>query len=245
MIDKTLVKKRFAKSLNTYDENALIQKTMAEKLVSLLGRLEYNSIFEVGCATGILTREIKENLFFESYCANDLVEKSKGYISKILDNFDFVAGDIETVSLEPRYDLIISNACLQWCNDITQTIDKLYSALNSGGVLAFSIFGEENLLEVNDLFGIENKFYPIPELKLYLKKYNFIEYREEKSRLYFNNGIDVLKHLKYTGVNALTSFKLTKSKLKAFEENYSKKYSENGKVYLTYNPVFIVIKKSK
>ena len=36
MIDKALVKTRFAKSLDTYDENALIQKIMASKLVSLL-----------------------------------------------------------------------------------------------------------------------------------------------------------------------------------------------------------------
>ena len=78
-----------------------------------------------------------------------------------------------------------------------------------------------------------------------MKKYNFIEYREEKSRLYFDNAIDVLKHLKYTGVNALSPFNLTKSKIKKFEEDYKRKYADNQKVYLTYNPVFVVIKKSK
>lgn len=245
MIDKTLVKKRFLKSLNTYDENALIQKTMASKLVSLLEGKEYTSIFEIGCATGILTKEINQRLKFSTLTTNDIVEKSKSYISLITDNFDFIAGDIETVELSQKYDLIISNACLQWCNNIVQTIDKLYSNLNDDGVLAFSVFGEENLREINDLFEIENKFYPVSELKEYLKKYNFIEYREEKARQYFDNAVDVLKHLKYTGVNALTSFNLTKTKLKLIDENYNRKYAEDGKVYLTYNPVFIVIKKSK
>ena len=245
MIDKALVKTRFAKSLDTYDENALIQKIMASKLVSLLEKKEFSSILEVGCATGVLTREIVGNINFECFSANDIVEKSSDYISTIIDNCEFISGDIEVVDINKTYDLIISNACLQWCNNLTQTIDKLYSLLNDDGMLAFSVFGEENLFEINDLFKIENKFYPITELKTYLKKYNFIEYREEKSRLYFDNAIDVLKHLKYTGVNAIAPFNLTKTKIKEFEESYKRKYADNQKVYLTYNPVFIVIKKSK
>ena len=245
MIDKALVKTRFAKSLDTYDENALIQKIMASKLVSLLEKKEFVSVLEVGCATGVLTREIVGNINFECFSANDIVEKSSDYIATIIDDCEFISGDIEVVDINKTYDLIISNACLQWCNNLTQTIDKLYSLLNDDGMLAFSVFGEENLFEINDLFKIENKFYPITELKTYLKKYNFIEYREEKSRLYFDNAIDVLKHLKYTGVNALSPFNLTKSKIKKFEEDYKRKYADNQKVYLTYNPVFVVIKKSK
>lgn len=245
MIDKALVKTRFTKSLETYDENALIQKNMASKLVSFLEKKEFYSILEVGCATGVLTREIVQNINFECFSANDIVEKSCDYIATIIDDFEFISGDIETVSFSQTYDLIISNACLQWCNDLPQTIDKLYGLLNDDGMLAFSVFGEENLVEINDLFRIKNKFYPIPELKTYLKKYNFLEYREEKSRLYFDNAIDVLKHLKYTGVNALSPFNLTKTKIKEFEESYKRKYADNQKVYLTYNPVFIVIKKSK
>ena len=189
MIDKTLVKRRFSKSFDTYDENALIQKIMAVKLVSLLDKNEYTSILEVGCATGILTKEIDEKLNFVDFTANDIVEKSKGYISSVVDDFSFISGDIETVVLPKFYDLIISNACLQWCNNLPQTIDKLYSVLNDDGVLAFSVFGEENLSEINSLFGIENKFYSIPDLKSYLKKYNFIEYREEKSRTRKKGGM--------------------------------------------------------
>ena len=174
MIDKALVKTRFAKSLETYDDNALIQKNMASKLVSFLEKKEFYSILEVGCATGVLTREIVQHINFECFSANDIVEKSRDYITTIIDNFEFISGDIETVSFSQKYDLIISNACLQWCNDLPQTIDKLYGLLNDDGILAFSVFGDENLVEINDLFQIKNKFYPIPELKIYLKKYNFL-----------------------------------------------------------------------
>ena len=53
----------------------------------------------------------------------------------------------------------------------------------------------------------------------------------------------ILKHLKLTGVNAIKEFALTKKKLKEFEEEYIRKYQNNGKVLLTYNPVYIKITK--
>lgn len=42
-MNKNLIQKRFAKNLNTYNDNAKIQKIMAEKLVSLSDRKDYDS----------------------------------------------------------------------------------------------------------------------------------------------------------------------------------------------------------
>ena len=66
MIDKSLVKKRFSKSLKTYDDNAIVQKQMAEKLVDFLPKKEFNSVLEIGCATGLLTKQLKTKLSFYS-----------------------------------------------------------------------------------------------------------------------------------------------------------------------------------
>lgn len=244
MIDKALVKRRFEGSLDTYDENAVVQKIMAEKLISMLDCNRYKSVFEIGCATGILTKKIKEKFEFEHFYANDIVESAKDYIKKITEDFVFIEGDIEEIDLSGKYDLIISNACLQWCNNLTVTTDKLYNSLEEGGILALSIFGEENLREIKSLFNIENKEYSIDKLKEYLNKYNCTQYYEEQNTLYFDCLADVLRHLKYTGVNALTTYRLTKNKLKEIENSYRKLYSRNDKLSLTYNPVFIIIKKS-
>ena len=59
--------------------------------------------------------------------------------------------------------------------------------------------------------------------------------KEEKIKLYFNSPIDVLKHLKLTGVNAIKEHKFTKSSLKEFEKKYYEQYSEDGKVYFSNN----------
>ena len=59
-IDKPLVRQRFARSLDTYDEAACVQREMAHELLRTLveatqGRRLYPRIVEAGCGTGILT----------------------------------------------------------------------------------------------------------------------------------------------------------------------------------------------
>ena len=94
MIDKELVKKRFSKSLDTYEDNAFVQKEMGAKLLSLLERKDFNSIFEIGCATGLLTKQIKESLNYNSLTANDIVADAKSYVEDIVTDFILAANGL-------------------------------------------------------------------------------------------------------------------------------------------------------
>ncbi len=243
MIDKSLVKRRFKRSLKTYDNNAYAQKKMAVKLVKMLPERKYDSILEIGCATGILTKEIKNNIEFKEFSSNDIVEDSKKYIDKIITSNTFITGDIEEVELNGKYDLIISNACLQWCCDIEGVISKLYKALKQDGVLAVSVFGDENLKEIKEIFKITASNYLAAELKNNLKKYQNHIIEEETLIFDFNNLVDILKHLKATGANSVTPLKLTKNSLEKYADEYKARNSHNKKVMLTYNPVYIVLRK--
>ena len=82
-------------------------------------------------------------------------------------------------------------------------------------------------------------------LKKNLEQYNIISYQEEIIKQEFNSPVELLKSLKLTGVNAVKEIKLTKTKLKEFEEKYKKLYTQNEKVILTYNPVYILISSDK
>ena len=64
-MNKSLIRKRFEKGLSTYDENAVVQKIMAKNLVELLGAVEFKNILELGCGTGVLTKEVTDNIRFE------------------------------------------------------------------------------------------------------------------------------------------------------------------------------------
>ena len=150
MINKELVHDRFAKNLDNYNENAKIQKRMAERLLTFVKNRSPKKVLEIGCGTGFLTKQINENLKFESYRAIDIVEECKTYIQEISQNIIFTPADIENFLKENNetFDLIISNASLQWVEDFEGVINSLKNRLNPNGELVFSTFGNENFREI-------------------------------------------------------------------------------------------------
>ena len=241
MIDKKLIKNRFKKSLKTYNNNADIQNDMAEKLINMLGKNKFNSVFEIGCGSGVLTKQIKEKISYIHYTGNDIVDESKQYIDKIIPDSKFIVGDIEELQLDSKFDLIISNACLQWCSNFEATVSKLIKMLNTNGILAFSTFGNQNIIEIKNILDIGLHYYSCENLKQIFNSYNIISFKEEVSKLYFETPHNVLQHLKYTGVNTFSMTSFNKTKLKAFENTYKKHYLKDNKVSLTYHPIYVVL----
>ena len=227
-IDEELVKQRFSRSLKTYSANAHVQKHTAEKLISLLPGKNYNSILEIGAGSGLLTELIKKNLVFKKYTAVDIVPECRQYIDKIIPDNIFIPGNIEKIILKDSYDLIISNAALQWCSNTAEQINRLKESLNQNGVFAAAIFGNSNFKELKSVLNLPDK------MKTSLKGI------EETIKLYFDSPIDILKHIKYTGANSLTEYKFSRTSLRQFETDYKSKFSKGSQVYITYNPLYIL-----
>ena len=83
-MNKDLIKKRFSRKLESYNENAKVQKQMCEKLLSYIPKdRKYENILEIGCGTGLLTKLATDNLEYCSYIANDIVPTCEEYIKKI------------------------------------------------------------------------------------------------------------------------------------------------------------------
>lgn len=240
MLDKSLIKKNFKKSIVSYSKNAVVQEKMAQKLVSLIkektNKTDFKNILEIGSYTGFLTKQINENFCFENYLALDIVEHSKDYIQKINPEIKFLNSDIESfsVSTGEKFDLIATNASLQWCEDFKSVILKLKSCLKEGGVLALSTFEENNLFEIKETFNISLNYLSESELETCFS--NKVSFFKESYALEFKNGIELLKHLKLTGVNSIQknsfSYLEIKQKLALLEKNYNNK--------LTYKPVYII-----
>ena len=91
-----LIRTRFTRMLSAYNTNAKIQKKMAEKLINLCGKNSYNTILEIGCGTGFLTRNAVEKLVFRNYTALDIVKECKNYIQEISPKINFINSDIES-----------------------------------------------------------------------------------------------------------------------------------------------------
>ena len=240
MIDKKLVHKRFAKNLDSYHENAKVQKNMAKRLMTFIKNESPKKILEIGCGTGFLTELINENFKFETFDAVDIVEDCKKFINKINPKINFIVNDIEEFlkNNEEKYDLIISNASLQWVSNFDLVINTLKESLNIGGELVFSTFGKENFREIYYIMGTSLNYYSTLELK---EKFcpNLIE--PEIYILSFDSPKEVLKHLQLTGVNAIENISWTKSDLTKFENGYKNLCSR--RITLTYNPIYMCIKK--
>ncbi len=240
MINKELVHDRFAKNLDNYNENAKIQKRMAERLLTFVKNRSPKKVLEIGCGTGFLTKQINENLKFESYRAIDIVEECKTYIQEISQNIIFTPADIENFLNENNetFDLIISNASLQWVEDFEGVINSLKNRLNPNGELVFSTFGNENFREIYHVIGTTLKYYSLNELNKMFPKSNIYP---EIHIMAFDSPKEVLKHLQLTGVNGVESQRWTKKDLIKFENGY--KNLCNRRPTLTYNPVYIRITK--
>jgi len=235
VLDKDLIEEKFKNSINFYDDNAIIQEKMAEKLVSLIKQKKFNNILEIGSYSGILTKKIIEKFDFENYLAIDIVdsfEKIKNLSPKI----NFQKADVEAFEIDEKFDLIIANASLQWCNDFNFVIKKLKSFLNSNGILAFTTFVNDNFYEIKDVFNVSLNYKSINELEDMFSENAIII--QEIYTLQFKSAFELLKHLKLTGVNAILekciNFVELKKMMKALEDKYANK--------LTYKPVYIIEK---
>ena len=242
-INPKTIKNHFEKSMEKYDENAIVQNFLAETLTKELSKIQsdFNNILELGCGTGLLTKQLSENVHYKTYTANDLTEKSKKYLTKYLKNFDYICGNAQKIKPSKSFDLIASNAMFQWFTDLEEVLDKYRRFLNKYGILAFTTFSPENFQELKTLTGLTLNYKTEAELEEIIgKNFEIIKIESYKKVLEFNTPLELLYHMKNTGVNSLDNKKWDFSNVKDFCEKYNKTYD---KVTLSYTPILVIARK--
>lgn len=200
---------KFNKAYSTYNDHAIIQKIVANNLIKLVENKFYSNILELGCGTGIFTEKLHEYLDFEYLDLNDIFDVSD-YLKKTSYR-KLILGDMNYLTLD-NYSLIVSSSSFQWVKDFPILIEKLSRASKK---LVFSMYISGNLKEIKEHFDIELNYYSMNEIKNILKKYFTIkEAKEEELILNFPSPLDILKHLKYTGVTGIGNSSF--SKIKSF-----------------------------
>jgi len=254
LINKQLVRDRFCRTLRSYSSQAVVQKAMARELSEIICQQEpgrsFERVLEVGSGSGALMAELLGRCNVTTYYANDLVAESLSSLQGVLDRFavgefHFLAGDIESLKpLPSSLDLVVSNATLQWLNDLDGFFKKIFDHLKPGGMLAFTTFGPSNMREISAIEGVGLSYHTLGELQLLAGRYFEITVsREEKLRMEFPSPEAMLHHIRQTGVNGLLRRSWTKSRYLHFLEEYRRLFScENG-VYLTYHPLYFCLKK--
>ena len=235
------IKKQFEKSMSDYDKNAVVQDLTASKLVIELLKVssDFENVLELGSGTGLLTKRLVKSIKYKNFYANDLVEKSKMYVQKFVPEVNFICGNAFKVKTAKKMDLIVSNAMFQWFENFEKAVEILKTNLKPDGVLAFTTFAPSNFKEVTEITGLTLKYKSKEELENTLKNKGFeILYSEGfYEEMNFKTPLELLAHMKHTGVNSLSEKTWTVKKVKEFCEKYSKKYP---KPILTYSPIIII-----
>lgn len=273
-IDKELVARRFAHARSTYDREAGVQRQVAGKMMRLLtdallaeGTLPENvstrfrHIVELGCGTGSYSRLLKETLCPETLLLNDLCPEMEECVRALCLLADypkattvnaetepdvrFLPCDAELLDFPSGTDLITSCSTLQWFADTERFFNRCHRFLADDGILAFTTFGKKNMHEIHALTGNGLNYLPLESLKAMLSpRFDILYAEEEIVSLPFDTPLQVLQHLKLTGVTGTEKRVWTRGRLQAFCEEYTKHFgNENRKVPLTYHPIYMIAKK--
>ena len=219
-----LIKKRFEKGFKSYDKYAFVQKQIARLLIFYLKNIkkDFNSIFEIGAGTGILSSLIEQNLNFKYLYLNDIVETSYFFLrEKLKSSFTFICSDAQNLKIS--CDLLISSSTFQWFKNLEESLTN-YNV----NYLAFSLFLRGSLFEIKNLFNLGLNYLAYEDILKILKKLNYkILYSFYGNfSLTFKDLFEALRYLKYTGVNSLSKslipLNFLKEKNKVFIQKYQK-----------------------
>jgi malonyl-ACP O-methyltransferase BioC len=142
----------FSKHVKTYDRHAQLQKSMAERLASLLPAPLPPKVLELGCGTGIFTRHLLARGTKE-LILNDIAPAMMDYLRAQMSvpaSTTFIPGNAEQVSF-PKVHLIAANAVFQWFQHPEPTLQRLADRLLKNGTLVFSTFGPKTLQEFREI----------------------------------------------------------------------------------------------
>ena len=236
----------FERNAQFYEQNASVQLAAAKYLAAIARESPYpkgGRILEIGCGTGFLTRELAGCLEPSEWYLNDLSEKMCLSARDGLEgNFIPLAGDILKCEIPQDLDGVVSASALQWIADLPALFARLARACKSGAPFVFSTFGPRNFEEIKLLAG-NSLYYPdASEIRDMLSQAGFeCDFmRETLKKVEFPNPRELVRHISRTGVNGRFASFWTPAKMRDFCERYSAAFgAEDGKVRLTYNPVYI------
>ena len=194
----------FSKHAKSYDRYAQLQKSMAERMASLLPVPLPDYVLEIGCGTGLFTRHlltqpIRQLILID--IAPGMLEILSSSLS-LPENTKIISGNAERIEFE-NMGLICANAVFQWFQKPQETLKKLNQALKGKGKLIFSTFGPRTLVEFREAANLASRI-DLYKNEIWTKMIHNAGFAikncdVEIRKIFFPNTLTLLKNLQQIG----------------------------------------------
>ncbi len=155
MLNKQLISKDFSKAADTYDAAAIVQQEICNRAIERLQMLKVdpNTILDIGSGTGKSTRGLQKQFPNAHVISSDVALPMLMQLNQMQPPLQQVASticcDAEQISIKDgSVDLVFSTSTFQWCEDLQQVFAECWRVLKPEGVLVFTTFGPDTLLEL-------------------------------------------------------------------------------------------------
>ncbi len=159
LFDSKHVRRAFSRAASSYHAAAVLQQEVARRLLESLDYLEERQpqvVLDVGSGPAHSTAAMKKRWPKAQVIALDLAlpmlaeaRKQAGWWRP----FSRVCADARALPLaDNSVDVIFSNLCLQWVEDLPSVFAGFRRVLKPGGLLVCSTFGPETLVELREAF---------------------------------------------------------------------------------------------
>lgn len=156
--DKRWVRNSFSRAAATYDEIAVLQREVGQRMLERLAliRIDPKCVVDVGCGPGRWTRALAQRYPQAHVIGLDIAlgmvqhaARRGSWWQRWRSKTTWVCGDAEALPLaDQSVDLLFSNLTLQWCRHLDAPFAEFQRVLRPGGLLMFSSFGPDTLKEL-------------------------------------------------------------------------------------------------
>lgn len=259
-LDKRLVRESFDRAAAGYDDVALLQQEVGNRLLERLDliKLMPQRILDVGAGTGHLTLQLTRRYKNCEVIALDLApamlkqaRQRLGLLDRWFGKQRFICGDADHLPLaDGSVDMIISNFAIQWCSDLDQTFSEFQRVLKPGGLLLFTTFGPDTLKELRQAWRAVdddihvNSFIDMHDIGDAMVRSRLADpvMDTERLTLTYRDGMGIMRDLKAMGahnVSAGRNHALTgKKKLQGMLAAYEQHRNRDGLLPATYEVVY-------
>lgn len=260
-IDKKCVRAAFGRAASAYDAAAVMQREVFERMFARLDLVKVQPavILDAGCGTGWGPMRLVERYRQARVLALDIAlpmlqraAVRPPWWSRVAGRSrqSFVCADIEALPIRPdSVDMVWSNLAIQWCNDLEQTFRELHRTMRPDGLLMFSTFGPDTLMELRAATSTDaththvNRFFDMHDIGDALVRAGFADpvMDVERFTLTYDNVLDLMRDLKVIGAHNATEGRRRglegKSFLRRLSESYEQ-FRQDGRLPATYEVVY-------